>query len=128
MKRTLRITESELRRLISKGIREAINESFNQFSDSDFGSTGNPYELEDQYTETILDGNYGSFNSIEVEIENDGQENPYIRVTAKDNGNTVEFEGEEAQNLLDKIKDEARNVYDSTPVAMYRNLMKFVVQ
>lgn len=128
MKMTIKLTESDLRRLISKGIREALHESFNQFSDDDFGGMGNPYELEDSYTEIILDGNYGSFNSIEVEIENDGQENPYIRVTAKDNGNTVEFEGEEAQNLLDKIKDEARNVYNSTHVAMYRNLMKFVVQ
>lgn len=46
MKRVLRMTESDLHNIIKESVNRILKEGFNQFSDGDFASTGNPYEVD----------------------------------------------------------------------------------
>ena len=55
MKKIIRLTESDLHRIIENSVRRIIRESFDQFSDGDFASTGDPYELEDDNIDPTSD-------------------------------------------------------------------------
>ena len=46
MKQIIRLTESDLHKIINESVRRILKEDFNQFSDEDFASTGNPSELD----------------------------------------------------------------------------------
>ena len=45
MKKVIRLTESDLHRIIENSVKRILKEDFNQFSDDDFASTGDPYEV-----------------------------------------------------------------------------------
>lgn len=45
MKRIIRLTESDLHQIVKESVTRILREDFNQFSDEDFASTGNPNEL-----------------------------------------------------------------------------------
>lgn len=47
MKKIIRLTESDLRQIIENSVRRILKEDFDQYSDGDFASTGDPYELGD---------------------------------------------------------------------------------
>ena len=47
MKKIIRLTESELRDVVKESVARILKEDFNQFSDGDFASEGNPYELDE---------------------------------------------------------------------------------
>lgn len=55
MKKIIRLTESDLRRIVSNSVRRVLKEGYNQFSDGDFASTGDPYELGDDDIDPISD-------------------------------------------------------------------------
>ena len=127
MKRITRLSESDLHRLIKKSVKRILKENFNQFSDSDYASTGNPYDFEDGgEQETSLDGSYGTFNNIYVEIDGDNTNNPRINVQTKDGKQSVDFGGEEAQEILDRIKSDI-SYYGETNTAIFRNLYDYVL-
>jgi hypothetical protein len=46
MKQIIRLTESDLHRIVKESVVRILKEDFNQFSDGDFASTGNPYDLD----------------------------------------------------------------------------------
>ena len=47
MKKIIRLTESDLHQIIENSVRRILKEDFNQYSDGDFASTGDPYEMGD---------------------------------------------------------------------------------
>lgn len=47
MKKVIRLTESDLHNIVKESVNRILKESFNQFSDGDFASEGNPYEVDD---------------------------------------------------------------------------------
>ena len=126
MKQRIRLSEGKLHRIIKESVRRILREGFNQFDDSDFASTGDPYGLRDDNDESNLNGFYGSFNNINVEIENDGQPNARIVISSKLGDNEVELNGEEALDVLDKVRDDA-DYYGNINTAIYRNMYKFVL-
>lgn len=123
-----RQNESKLNRIIKESVRRILREGFNQFDDSDFASTGDPYGLRDDndMDESNLNGFYGSFNNINVKIENDGKPNARIVISSKRGDNEVELNGEEALDILDKVRDDA-DYYGNINTAIYRNMYKFVI-
>ena len=46
MKKIIRLTESDLHKIIMGSVKRIIKEDFDQFSDGDFASEGNPYEMD----------------------------------------------------------------------------------
>ena len=46
MKKIIRLTEGELYNIVKESVARILKEDFNQFSDEDFASTGNPNELD----------------------------------------------------------------------------------
>ena len=127
MKQTIRLTESSLHKIIQESVKRVLKEGFNQFSDSDFASEGNPYGLDNELEEeSNLDGWYGSFNNIDVWISGDGTDNPRVKVEGFYNGNIKRFEGEEAKKILDVIKEKIKE-YGNTNTALYQVLYKFVL-
>lgn len=127
------VNESQLRRIIAESVKGVLNEiGYNQFSDDDFGGTGDPYGFgeeglkEDGYS---LDGFYDTFNNISVRIMNDGKPDVSIEVSTKrpdDGDKKVSFSGKKAQMLIDKIKDESEE-HGNINISMYRNLYKYVL-
>lgn len=127
------VNESQLRRIISESVKKVLNEiGYNQFSDDDFGGSGDPYGMVDsdmEETNDSLDGYYDTFNNISVRIMNDGKPDVSIEVSTKrpNNGDKkVSFNGEKAQMLIDKIKDESEE-HGNINISMYRNLYKYVL-
>jgi len=55
MKKIIRLTESDLRQIIENSVRRILKEDFNQYSDGDFASTGDPYEMGDDDIDPISD-------------------------------------------------------------------------
>ena len=55
MKKILRLTESELNNIIKESVKRILREDFNQFSDDDFASDGNPYEVGNDDVDPIAD-------------------------------------------------------------------------
>ena len=55
MKKIIRLTESDLRQIIENSVRRILKEDFNQYSDGDFASTGDPYEMGDDDVDPISD-------------------------------------------------------------------------
>lgn len=47
MKKVIRLTESDLHNIVKESVNRILKEGFNQFSDGDFASEGNPYELDE---------------------------------------------------------------------------------
>jgi hypothetical protein len=47
MKKVIRLTESDLHNIVKESVNRILKEGFNQFSDGDFASEGNPYEVDD---------------------------------------------------------------------------------
>lgn len=47
MNKIIRLTESDLHQIIENSVRRILKEDFNQYSDGDFASTGDPYEMGD---------------------------------------------------------------------------------
>ncbi len=127
------INESIIREMVSETLKRVLSEmGYNQFSDDDFGGTGDPYGFGEEGFEEdgyALDGFYDTFNNISVRIMNDGKPDVSIEVSAKRpyNGDKkVSFNGEKAQMLIDKIKDESEE-YGNINISMYRNLYKYVL-
>ena len=127
------INESVIREMVSETLKRILSEmGYNQFSDDDFGGSGDPYGLVDsdmEETNNSLDGYYDTFNNISVRIMNDGKPDVSIEVSTKrpDNGDKkVSFSGEKAQMLIDKIKDESEE-HGNINISMYRNLYKYVL-
>ena len=127
------VNESQLRRIISESVKRVLNEiGYNQFSDDDFGGTGDPYGMVDsdmEETSDSLDGYYDTFNNISVKIMNDGKPDVSIEVSTKrpeDGNKKVSFNGEKAQMLIDKIKDESEE-HGNINISMYSNLYKYVL-
>lgn len=127
------INEHIIREMVSETLKRVLSEmGYNQFSDEDFGGTGDPYGLVDsdmEETNDSLDGYYDTFNNISVRIVNDGKPNVAVAVSAKGNRNgnrRVILRGAEAQEILDKIKSMAEG-YGSINISMYRNLYKYVL-
>jgi len=132
-KQKIRINENQLRRIVTESVKRVLNEiGYNQFSDDDFGGSGDPYGLVDSDIEESndsLDGYYDTFNNISVRIVHDGKPNVAVAVSAKGNGNgngRVVFRGVEAQEILNKIKSGAEE-YGNINISMYRNLYKYVL-
>ena len=128
MKKIVKLTESELRNMITESVRKMLStlkEDYNQFSDSDFASEGNPYGFSHEDEDTNLDGIYGTFNSITVTIKNDNKPNAKIVVASKKGDNEQIFDGDKAQQLLNKIKEDADD-YGSIQHSIYRNLYKYI--
>lgn len=124
MRRTIKLRESELRRMISESVRRLIRE---WDGEGDYASTGDPYGLaDDEMDEPSLDGYYNTFGNIWVEINGDGSLKPQITVGSKRDDNTEELYGEEAQEILDKIKSDVE-YYGDTNTAIYRNLYQYVL-
>lgn len=125
-KRTIKLTEQDIHRMVESSVKKILKETYSQYTDTDFGSTGDPYGFfDDDEEENNLDGHYGSFNRIWVDIKNDGKPNAYIMVASKVKKRKQEFEGESAQTILNKIK--AENQGGGTLLAaIYRNLYKYV--
>ena len=46
MKKIIRLTESDLHNIVKESVKRILKEDFNQFSDGDFASEGNPYEFD----------------------------------------------------------------------------------
>lgn len=126
MRRRVRLTESDLHRIVRNSVKRVLREGFNQFSDEDYASTGNPYGFDDEELENSLDGFYGSFNNIYVKISGDNTNNPTIKVESRDGKQSVNFSGEEAQEILDKIKSDV-SYYGDTQQAIYQNLYNYVL-
>lgn len=127
------INESVIREVVSETLKMVLNEIwYNQFSDDDFGGTGDPYGMVDsemEETNDSLDGYYDTFNNISVRIMNDGKPDVSIEISTKRPGNgdkKVSFNGEKAQMLIDKIKDESEE-HGNINISMYRNLYKYVL-
>ena len=55
MKKIIRLTEGDLRQIIENSVRRILKEDFNQYSDGDFASTGDPYEIGDDDVDPISD-------------------------------------------------------------------------
>ena len=125
-KKTIKLNESQLHNLIKESVKKVLKENFDQFSDSDFASE-DPYTSFGERTddETSLDGIYGSYNNIEVKIEGDNTDNPVIIVKEKYGRNQKTIQGQEAQEILAKIKQDAEE-YD-TNAAIYMNLHNYVI-
>ena len=64
MKKIIRLTESDLRRIVSNSVRRVLKEGYNQFSDGDFASEGNPYELEDDNVDPTADVSHITPNDL----------------------------------------------------------------
>ena len=127
MKRLVRLTEGDLHKIVKESVNRLMTEIYNQFGDGDYASEGDPYGLvDDEEPEDNLNGYYGSFNHIWVEIKNDGKPNAYIMVGSNIDKKTQAFNGEEAQRILDKIRYDAED-YNSIHTAIYRNLYKYVL-
>ena len=123
MKQTIKLKESELRQMIAESVRRIIRE---WDGDGDYASTGDPFGLvDDNMEEPSLDGYYHTFGNIWVEIKGDGSLKPQITVGSKRDNNVKEFYGEEAQKILDKIKNDTE-YYGETNTAIYRNLYQYV--
>jgi len=127
------INESIIREMVSETLKRVLSEmGYNQFSDDDFGGTGDPYGLVDydmEETNDSLDGYYDTFNNISVRIVNDGKPDVSIEVSTKrsyDGNKKVSFNGKKAQMLIDKIKDESEE-NGNINISMYRNLYKYVL-
>ena len=94
--------------------------------DADFAGCGNPYGLECEDVQEInLNGIYGSYNHIAVEISGDRTETPAIVITAKESGKRVQICGEDAQKVLNRINDDKG--YYGVSYAIYLNTYKFVL-
>lgn len=126
------LTESDLHRIINESVRRVLKE-YNQFSDGDFGGTGDPYGLTDdaEFSEIdrkSLNGDFHDFNNIWVDIRGDGKPNVFIVVGSKQGDERAEFDGGKAQAMLDKIRSDAKTLYDgSIFTAIYQNLYKYVL-
>ena len=127
------INESVIREMVSETLKRVLSEmGYNQFSDDDFGGSGDPYGLVDsgmEETNDSLDGYYDTFNNISVRIMNDGKPDVSIEVSSKrpeDGNKKVSFNGEKAQMLIDKIKDESEE-HGNINISMYSNLYKYVL-
>lgn len=46
MKKIIRLTESDLHKIVKESVKRILKEDYNQFSDGDFASDGNPYEMD----------------------------------------------------------------------------------
>ena len=55
MKKIIRLTEGDLRQIIENSVRRILKEDFSQYSDGDFASTGDPYEMGDDDINPISD-------------------------------------------------------------------------
>ena len=55
MKKIIRLTEGDLRQIIENSVRRILKEDFNQYSDGDFASTGDPYEMGDDDVDPTSD-------------------------------------------------------------------------
>ena len=126
-KRIIKLTEQDIHRMVESSVKKILKETYNQYADSDFGSTGDPYGFfdDEEEEEDNLDGHYGSFNNIWVDIKNDGKPNAYIMVASKTKKRKQAFEGESAQTILNKIKAENQGS-GALLAAIYRNLYKYV--
>lgn len=127
------INESVIKEMVSETLKRVLSEmGYNQFSDDDFGGSGDPYGLVDsdmEETNDSLDGYYDTFNNISVRIVNDGKPDVSIEVSTKrpDYGDKkVSFNGKKAQMLIDKIKDESEE-HGNINISIYRNLYKYVL-
>ena len=76
--------------------------------------------------ESNLDGYYCTFGNIWVKIKGDGTLKPQITVGSKRDDSVEELYGEEAQEILDKIKEDT-DYYGDTNTAIYRNLYQIVL-
>ena len=113
-KKTVRITESEFRRIISETAARMLGESHNQFSDTDFASE-DPYAFDDWFGSEepgALDGKW-AFNGAYVDVE-DGEDGVVFRIEPRNGGEPFEVTGEDA----DGIKAEALgNISDGCDTA-----------
>ena len=124
MKQTIKLRESELRQMIAESVRRIIKE---WDGEGDYASTGDPYGLaDDEMDESNLDGYYCTFGNIWVKIKGDGTLKPQITVGSKRDDSVEELYGEEAQEILDKIKEDT-DYYGDTNTAIYRNLYQIVL-
>ena len=55
MKKIIRLTEGDLYQIIKNSVKRILKEDFNQYSDGDFASTGDPYEMGDDDIDPISD-------------------------------------------------------------------------
>ena len=129
MKKRIFLTESDLHQIVNESVATLLREyGYNQFSDQDFASDGNPYGLEGEEENSSLDGDYFSFNNVWIKIRQDGTPNPVIIVGSKHNRSEKKIQGHEAQRLLDIIRQEAQTKYKgSIHTAMYANLYKLAI-
>ena len=98
-KKLIRLTESDLHRIVNNVINEVYG-GFNQFSDGDFASDGDPYELSDIAEEDELLNLSGLYNLYgKKAFIDDNEENPKIRYGEK------RIYGADALDILRKVKN-----------------------
>ena len=83
-KKLIRLAESDLHRIVNNVINEVYG-GFNQFSDGDFASDGDPYELSDIAEEDELLNLSGLYNLYgKKAFIDDNEENPKIAFEVTD--------------------------------------------
>ena len=100
---------------------------FNHISnhtDEDLASSGNPYGIETESEDNSLNGIYGSFNHICVQIEGDESETPTITISAKESSKKVVLDGEDAKRALCSIREDRKQY--GLRYAVYLNTYKYV--
>lgn len=113
--------------LINRVVKKVLNEEFNQYSDDDFASSGDPYGLvtDDELEEPSLDGYY-TFNRITVEIKNSGTQSPTIIASLRSDPRIQRFmKGGCAKKLVDKIYDDIKD-YGDVNTAIYKNTNQLI--
>lgn len=121
------IEESRLRKMRDEGTvtkKKDLFEMVSPFTDGDYASTGDPYDLVDDEEDNSLNGGY-SFNTIWVDIKGDGTENPNIKVTSRKYRDSKEFNGPEAQKILDAINNDIEKC-GGLHQSIYKNLYRYV--
>lgn len=103
----------------------AYSNAMANHSDEDFAGCGNPYGIEVESEDNTLNGNYGNYNHIWVQIEGDESETPTITIHAKESGKEVRLEGEKAKRTLCRIRED-KEYYD-LHYAIYLNTYKYVL-
>lgn len=135
MRRKVRLTEGDLHRIIKESVRKALTEAdwntyggkqpYNQYSDDDFSSSGDPYGFgNDDFNDYSLDGYYGTYNNIGILIENDGKPNVQITIEVKKNKKTIKIRGDEAQLVIYMARKDAE-YYGSINTSLYRHLLAY---
>ena len=124
MKKTLRLTENDLHRIVKNTVRRIISENLEQFSDNDFAGS-DPYgfgNVEEEDLDYSLNGSW-YFNTMSVVINGDGTDMPEIVIDTKD-GDSVTVNGEDAQQILDRINNDVPEFGQRD--SMYRNFYQYL--